>query len=101
LRRSLVRFYDFEVMPLDLRRYLTDQNYRRQIAQEEIRRRRAEATGANPGMEERQLERTLEAGTEDDRREIERRKRTRGLGCRISCDRTHLISSEWDHPISG
>jgi peptidoglycan/LPS O-acetylase OafA/YrhL len=21
--------------------------------------------------------------------------------CRISCDRTHLISSEWDHPISG
>jgi hypothetical protein len=21
--------------------------------------------------------------------------------CRISCDWTHLISSEWDHPISG
>jgi transposase len=21
--------------------------------------------------------------------------------CRISCERTHLISSEWDHPISG
>jgi len=23
------------------------------------------------------------------------------LGCRISSDWTHLISSEWDHPISG
>jgi hypothetical protein len=22
-------------------------------------------------------------------------------GCRISCEWTHLISSEWDHPISG
>jgi hypothetical protein len=25
----------------------------------------------------------------------------RALVCRISCEWTHLISSKWDHPISG
>ncbi len=27
--------------------------------------------------------------------------RSRQVECRISSDWTHLISSEWDHPISG
>ena len=26
---------------------------------------------------------------------------SREIGCRISSDWTHLISPEWDHPISG
>jgi hypothetical protein len=31
-------------------------------------------------------------------RSVGKRSRTH---CRISCERTLLISSEWDHPISG
>jgi hypothetical protein len=60
-------------MPVDLERYMTDANYRRQLAQEEIRSRRAKKKpGAepNPG-----LERARQILDDEDARRAEMKRR--------------------------